>query len=101
MHGLSESNTIEHGWRFEKIGHQFSNFPMKGEGSAQQPIDVEDSDGEEELPLICFGSASNASNVPTASSDTIETSEQSDTEPEAMEVWCHRAKTNDWETIWN
>ena len=59
--------------------------PIKNLGSAQQPILIKH-DEEEEIDLVQTGSATNASNVPIASSDTVETSEQSDTEPEAMEV---------------
>ena len=61
------------------------NSPVTNPGSAQKPIRIED-DAEEETNQIQTGSATNAPKVPTASNELIETSEQPDTEPAAMEV---------------
>ena len=61
------------------------NSPVKNPGSAQQPIHIEDDD-KEKTTQIQIGSATNVLNVSTTSSELIETSEQSDTEPEAMEL---------------
>ena len=68
----------------EALRNSATGSPVKGRGSAQQPIDVEDSDGGE-ATLVHSGSATNAS-ISTASSEVTKTSEHSDTvtESEAM-----------------